>query len=48
MVSRKLKELMQVIADSVPFKPNMSTIATTIKVDRNNLPDYFELMERAG
>lgn len=48
MVSRKLKELMQVIADSVPFKPNMSTISTTIKVDRNNLPDYFELMERAG
>lgn len=48
MVSRKLKELMQVIADSVPFKPNMSTIATTIKADRNNLPDYFELMERAG
>lgn len=48
MVSRKLKELMQVIADSVPFKPNMSTLATTIKVDRNNLPDYFELMERAG
>ncbi len=47
-VSRKLKELMQVIADSVPFKPNMSTISTIIKVDRNNLPDYFELMERAG
>ncbi len=47
-VSRKLKELMQVIADSVPFKPNMSTIATVVKVDRNNLPDYFELMERAG
>ena len=47
-VSRKLKELMQVIADSVPFKPNMSTIASTIKVDRGNLPDYFELMERAG
>lgn len=48
MVSRKLKELMQVIADSVPFKPNMSTISSTIKVDRNNLPDYFELMDRAG
>ena len=47
-VSRKLKELMQVIADSVPFKPNMSTIATTIKADRNLLPDYFDLMERAG
>ncbi len=48
MVSRKLKELMQVIADSVPFKPNMSTISSTIKVDRNNLPDYFELMDHAG
>lgn len=47
-VSRKLKELMQVIADSVPFKPNMSTIATTIKADRGLLPDYFDLMERAG
>ena len=47
-ISRKLKELMQVIADSVPFKPNMSTIATTIKADRGLLPDYFELMEKAG
>lgn len=47
-VSTKLKELMQVIADSVPFKPNMSTIATAVKVDRNKLPDYFDLMARAG
>ena len=47
-VSTKLKELMQVIADSVPFKPNMSTIATAVKVDRNKLPDYFDLMGRAG
>lgn len=48
VVSTKLKELMQVIADSVPFKPNMSTIATAVKVDRNKLPDYFDLMARAG
>ena len=47
-VSTKLKELMQVIADSVPFKPNMSTIATAVKVDRNKVPDYFDLMGRAG
>ena len=47
-VSTQLKELMQVIADSVPFKPNMSTIATAVKVDRNKLPDYFDLMGRAG
>ena len=47
-ISRKLKELMQVIADSVPFKPNMKSIATMINVDRKNLPDYFDLMARAG
>ena len=35
---------MQVIADSVPFKPNMSTIATTIKADRNSLPDYSDFL----
>ncbi len=47
-VSRKLKELMQIIADSVPFKPNMTNIAATINVDRKVLPDYLDLMARAG
>lgn len=47
-VSRKLKELMQVVADSVPFKPNLTSIASTLNVDRKNLPDYFDLMARAG
>lgn len=47
-VSKKLKQLMQIIADSVPFKPNYSTLAEMIKADRNNLSDYFNLMERAG
>ncbi len=47
-VSRKLKQLMQIVSDSVPFKPNMSTIATAIKADRNNIADYMDLMEKAG
>jgi uncharacterized protein len=47
-VSRKLKELMQVIADSVPFKPNITNIAKTINVDRKNMPDYLDLMAKAG
>ncbi len=47
-VSKKLKQLMQIIADSVPFKPNYSALADMIKADRNNLSDYFHLMERAG
>ncbi len=47
-VSRKLKELMQVVADSVPFKPNITSIAATLNVDRKNLPAYLDLMARAG
>lgn len=46
--SRKLKRLLTVIAQSVPFKPNMSSIAATIGVSRNSLADYFLLLEEAG
>lgn len=46
--SRKLKRLLTVIAQSVPFKPNMSHIATTIGISRNSLADYFLYLEEAG
>ncbi len=46
--SRKLKKLLSIIAESVPFKPNFSKIAELIKVSRNSLEDYFSYMERAG
>lgn len=36
------------IAQSVPFKPNMSSIATMLGVSRNNLSDYFLNLEEAG
>lgn len=45
---RKLKKLLAVIAQSVPFKPVMDSIATAIGVSRNVLPDYFLYMEQAG
>jgi len=45
---RKLKHLLGIIAESVPFKPNFSKIAEMIKVSRNSLEDYFLYMERAG
>lgn len=45
---RKLKKLLVVIAQSVPFKPVMESIATVIGVSRNVLPDYFLYMEQAG
>lgn len=45
---RKLKKLMSVIAQSVPFKPVMDSLANVIGVSRNVLPDYFLYMEQAG
>lgn len=46
--SRKLKQLLAIIAQSVPFKPNMSSLATIINASRNSLADYFLYMEEAG
>jgi len=46
--SRKLKRLLSIIAESVPFKPNFSKISKIISVSRNSLDDYFLYMEKAG
>lgn len=46
--SRKLKRLLSIIAESVPFKPNFSKISELLGVSRNSLDDYFSYMEKAG
>lgn len=46
--ARKLKQLLTIISRSVPFKPNMSSIATMLGVSRNSLSDYFLYLEEAG
>lgn len=46
--SRKLKRLMSIIAESVPYKPNFSKLSELIGVSRNSLDDYFSYMEKAG
>lgn len=46
--SRKLKRLLSIIAESVPFKPNFSKLSEMISVSRNSLDDYFSFMEKAG
>ncbi len=46
--ARKLKQLLSIISESVPFKPNMSKIATLLSVSRNNIADYCLLMEQTG
>lgn len=45
---RKLKQLMAIVADSVPFKPNMSKISEMLAISRNNIADYLLYMEEAG
>jgi predicted AAA+ superfamily ATPase len=45
---RKLKKLLAIISNSVPFKPNMSTIATVLSASRNKIADYLQYIEEAG
>lgn len=45
---RKLKQLLAIIAKSVPFKPNMTTIAAALSASRNNITDYCLYIEEAG
>ena len=45
---RKLKQLLAIVAQSVPFKPNMSKIAEMLNISRNNIVDYLLYMEEAG
>jgi predicted AAA+ superfamily ATPase len=46
--ARKLKRLLLVMAESVPFKPNFSSIASKLGISRNSLEEYLTLMEDAG
>lgn len=45
---RKMKQLLAIIAKSVPFKPNFSSIATMLSASRNNIADYCLYIEEAG
>lgn len=45
---RKLKQLLAVVSQSSPFKPNMSKIAEMLSISRNNIADYLLYMEEAG
>jgi len=45
---RKLKKLLAIIAKSVPFKPNFSSIANMLEASRNNIADYCLYIEEAG
>lgn len=44
----KLRHLLAILAQSVPFKPNYSMLAKVIGIDRQTLADYIAYMEKAG
>lgn len=45
--SAKLKKLLYVVAQSVPFKPNFSVLERELGISRNILPDYLMYLEKA-
>ncbi|MCC8072259.1 MAG: AAA family ATPase [Bacteroidales bacterium] len=43
----KLRKLFYMIAQSVPFQPNISQLARALDVSRNDLPDLIEYLNKA-
>src|SRR5699024_4473884 len=42
------KQLLLVIAESVPFMPNVSKLSNRIKINRNTLVTYLHYLQEAG
>lgn len=45
---QKLKKLLYVLAQSVPFKPNYAKLERDLEIRRNTLPQYMNYLEKAG
>src|SRR3989339_757074 len=43
----KLKQLLQIISESVPFKPNLEKISSQIEISKNTLKDYMFFLQEA-
>jgi len=46
--SHKLKQLLYIVAQSVPFKPNFNKLAQATGVHRNQIKEYLHFMAQAG
>lgn len=46
--AHKLKQLMFILSQSVPFKPNFTKISQQMGIHRNQVADYILYMEKAG
>lgn len=45
---RKIKKLLWIISQSVPFMPNITNLAKNVEVSRNSLLNYLAILERGG
>lgn len=46
--AKKLKKLLVILAQLVPYKPNMASLGSQIHASRNNVEDYLTYLEKAG
>ena len=46
--ARKLKQLLAIIAQSAPFKPNFTSLGSQIGISRNNIADLCSYIEKTG
>lgn len=46
--ARKLKQMLAVVAELAPYKPNADSLAAELHVSKNNVPDYLTFLEKAG
>lgn len=46
--AKKLKKLLVILAQLVPYKPNMASLGSQIQASRNNVEDYLTYLEKAG
>lgn len=46
--TQKIKRLLYIIAQSVPFKPNFTKLATLLDLNRNTVSDLMRYLEKAG
>ena len=46
--TKKIKQLLYIISQSVPFKPNFSKLGQMIDINRNDVSDMLYYLERAG
>jgi len=42
------RDVLAIVAKSVPFKPNLTSIGTALSASRNKITDYCLFIEEAG